>query len=65
MIGVILMAENREVKPPERNFKMFRFRFINTKSEYERHDMLRENHDSFNKVRSYEIGNLKRLDLSE
>lgn len=44
---------------------MFRFRFVNTKSEYERHDLLREDRDSFNKVRSCEIGELKRLDLSE
>ncbi len=44
---------------------MIRFRFVNTNSEYERHDMLREDRDSFNKVRSYENGKTKRPDLSE
>ena len=59
------MAENREAVTSGKEIQMFRYLFVNTVTEYERHDMLREDHDSFNKVRSYEIGKTKRLDLSE
>ena len=44
---------------------MFRFCFVNTVYEYELHDMLRHDNESFNKVRSYETGKTKRLDISD
>ena len=59
------MTENREAMTSGKEIQMFRYRFVNTATEYERHDMLREDRDSFNKVRSYEIGKTKRPDLSE
>ena len=44
---------------------MFNFRFVTIATEYERFDMLRSDCDSFDQVRSYEIGKAKRLDVSE
>ena len=42
---------------------MFKFRFVTTVFEYELHDMLRNDYESFNKVRSYETGKTKRPDI--
>ena len=46
---------------------MFRFRFVTTVFEYELHDLLRNDYDyeSINKVRSYENGKVKRLDIPD
>ena len=44
---------------------MFRFVFVNTVYEYELHDMLRKDYESFDKVRSYEDGKTKRTDIPE
>ena len=44
---------------------MFNLRFVRTVTEYERYDMLRHDDDSYNKVRSYENGKIKRLNMYE
>ena len=45
--------------------QMFNLRFVKTVTEYERYDMLRHDDDSFNMVRSYENGKIKRLNMYE
>ena len=46
---------------------MFRFSFVKTVYEYELHELLRNDYDyeSINKVRSYETGKTKRLDIPD
>lgn len=64
---VILLAENREANPPGKEIKMFRLSFVTTTYKYELHELLRNDYDyeSFNKVRSYENGKTKRLDIPD
>ena len=46
---------------------MFSLRFVKTVFKYELHELLRNDYDyeSFIKVRSYEIGKTKRLDIPD
>ena len=54
------MAENREAKTSGKDNQMIKFRFVTTVFEYELHDLLRNDYESFIKVRSYENGKTKR-----
>lgn len=64
---VILLAENREANPPGKEIQMFRLSFVTATYKYELHELLRDYHDyeSINKVRSYETGKTKRLDIPD
>lgn len=46
---------------------MFRLSFVTATYKYELHELLRDYHDyeSINKVRSYETGKTKRLDIPD
>ncbi len=62
---VIIVARKQRGNPSGKEIQMFNLRFVKTVTEYERYDMLRHDDDSFNKVRSYENGKIKRLNTSE
>ena len=64
---VILLAENREATPPGKEIQMFRLSFVKTVYKYELHELLRNDYDyeSIIKVRSYETGKTKRLDIPD
>lgn len=62
---VIIVARKQRGIPSGKEIQMFNLRFVKTVTEYERYDMLSHDDDSFNKVRSYENGKIKRLNTSE
>ena len=62
---VIIVARKQRGIPSGKEIQMFNLRFVKTVTEYERYDMLRHDDDSFNKVRSYENGKIKRLNMYE
>ena len=62
---VIIVARKQRGIPSGKEIQMFNLRFVKTVTEYERYDMLRHDDDSFNMVRSYENGKIKRLNMYE
>ena len=62
-----MITENREANPPRKEIQMFRLSFVTATYKYELHELLRDYHDyeSINKMRSYETGKTKRLDISD